>query len=389
MIRVGFVLEGGSWRGGINYYRNLLSALEMLPGCELQPVLFVGTDVLDKVVSNFYHVEIVRSSLLDSSKPVGILRRVIRRITGQRDMLLMPLMIRHKIDVLSHSGPLWPKGKIKTIGWIADFQHLHLPEFFSASERAQRNALFKRITCDCERVVLSSKTAQYDLAKFAPEALGKSMVIHFVPEVKLNAEQLSRNELEKKYDFYGPYFFLPNQFWIHKNHKVVIEALAELKKEGIHIKVLATGDQHDYRHPFHFQNLMDRLDSLGLSESFKVLGIIPYDDMISLMRHSLAVINPSLFEGWSSTVEEAKVLEVTILLSDLPVHREQNPSRASYFDPVNSRELASMLRAIMAGSDGRQAENIVPLNNNAYLSDRLRFAREYQDMVVQLQKSSV
>lgn len=384
MIRVGFVLEGASWQGGVNYYRNLLSALEMLDDRKLCPVMFVGTRVPDEVVRNFPHAEIVRTSILDSSSPAGLLRRVARRLSGQRDLLLGPLLARHRIDVLSHSGPIWPRGKIKTIGWITDFQHLHLPEFFSDNERGQRSALFRRIARECDRVLISSKTAQNDLAEFAPEAVEKSRVLHFIPAVNLTNSQMPIKELENKYSFKSPYFYLPNQFWRHKNHKIVIEALALLKNEGVPVTVLATGNTEDYRHPSHFPELMAEVKRLDLADSFKVLGVVPYGDLLSLMRNSLAVINPSLFEGWSSTVEEAKALGVAVLLSDLPVHREQDPSRGLFFNPANPADLASKMRSFMASPETGNVSQV--LHNESYLSDRLAFAQEYQNIVVSLMR---
>ena len=61
------------------------------------------------------------------------------------------------------------------------------------------------------------------------------------------------------------------------------------------------------------------------------------------MRAAVAVINPSLFEGWSTTVEEAKSIGVPQLLSDLPVHREQSPLLCKYFDPHNSEDVADVI----------------------------------------------
>lgn len=71
--------------------------------------------------------------------------------------------------------------------------------------------------------------------------------------------------------------------------------------------------------------------------------MIPYQDMASLMYHSVAVINPSFFEGWSTTVEEVKSYGKKIILSDIEVHREQNPKHAIYFSPENAGELADIL----------------------------------------------
>jgi glycosyltransferase involved in cell wall biosynthesis len=66
------------------------------------------------------------------------------------------------------------------------------------------------------------------------------------------------------------------------------------------------------------------------------------------MRASIAVINPSLIEGWSTTVEEAKSLGVPLILSDIPVHREQT-QEAMFFDPRSARSLAeTMLLATLS-----------------------------------------
>jgi glycosyltransferase involved in cell wall biosynthesis len=61
------------------------------------------------------------------------------------------------------------------------------------------------------------------------------------------------------------------------------------------------------------------------------------------MRACTALINPSLSEGWSTTVEEAKSLGVPMLLSDLRVHREQAGDSADYFDPAVAGQLASLI----------------------------------------------
>ena len=43
------------------------------------------------------------------------------------------------------------------------------------------------------------------------------------------------------------------------------------------------------------------------------------------MYHSIALINPSKFEGRSSTVEQGKSMGEKIILSTIPVHKEQKP----------------------------------------------------------------
>ena len=78
-------------------------------------------------------------------------------------------------------------------------------------------------------------------------------------------------------------------------------------------------------------------------DRFRVLGVIPFDDLSGLMLHGVALINPSHFEGWSTSVEESKSLGKRILLSDIPVHREQSPPFGVYFAPDDAEGLAQCL----------------------------------------------
>jgi len=216
--------------------------------------------------------------------------------------------------------------------------------------------------------------------------LEKSRVMHFVPEMDSFNAVASLPALEEKYNFRSPYFYLPNQFWAHKNHSVVIEALKALRDSGVRATVIATGKTQDHRHSGHFEQLMAKVGELGLMESFRVLGVVPYGDLVSLMHHSLAVINPSLFEGWSTTVEESKAINKTILLSDIPVHREQNPAAGLFFDPVSGKELAQLMET----TQRCHRENGAGINDlvfsEEYFRARIEFGNRYQEIILDLFK---
>ncbi|UZD42473.1 glycosyltransferase [Selenomonas sputigena] len=138
------------------------------------------------------------------------------------------------------------------------------------------------------------------------------------------------NEPQKKYGIEGKFFFLPNQYWKHKNHKIVLQALRILKEEGKFVRVVSTGNTSDYRAPGHFAALEAFVKEHELGDRYLILGMIPYADVQALAEASLGYINPSFFEGWSTTVEEAKYRGKPILLSDLKVHREQAPAKGVF-----------------------------------------------------------
>jgi glycosyltransferase involved in cell wall biosynthesis len=139
------------------------------------------------------------------------------------------------------------------------------------------------------------------------------------------------------------FVYLPNQFWAHKNHKVVVQALALAKAQGSQVTVVCTGSAWDHRNPWYFSELLATISELGLRDNLILLGFIPHAHLFQLMRQSLAVLQPSLFEGWSTTVEEAKSVGKSVILSDIPVHREQNPPQVTFFDPRDPKVLADCL----------------------------------------------
>ena len=86
-------------------------------------------------------------------------------------------------------------------------------------------------------------------------------------------------------------------------------------------------------------------------DCFRVLGAIPSWHLAVLMHHAMAFINPSLFEGWSTSVEEAKSMGKQVLLSDIAVHREQAPARGFFFHPHDEGALADALDEIRRDYD--------------------------------------
>lgn len=373
MTRVGFILElpGQAWLGGVSYFRNLLGALHALPGRRIEPVIVLPAGAAPAYVAEMPPFERIE---LRSLAGRSLLRRAVRKLSGT-DHLLERELRAHRIDVLSHSGHLGRRARLPTLAWIPDFQHRRVPEYFQPQELAVRERFYAEQCAYATRVIVSSHAARKDLAEFFPWALDKARVLQFVANVPDPATLPSRESLEAKYGFAGPYFFLPNQFWAHKNHAVVIEALGLLKSRGVSLTVLATGNTHDARQPEHFPRLMARMNAVGVEREFRCLGLVPYLDLMGLMWHSVAVLNPSKFEGWSTSVEEAKSLGKRTILSDIEVHREQAPAGGVYFPAGDAERLAKHLQEAVASPAAAAMPELA--------ARRERFARDYEAIVLE------
>jgi glycosyltransferase involved in cell wall biosynthesis len=377
--RVGFVLPEGNWLGGRSYLRNLFAAIRTLPGTPITPIIFTGARQGD-ASADFPLVEIVKTPILDRGSPAWFAGKVIAEVTS-RDVLMGKLLQRNNVSILSHSFHLGSQTAIKTIGWIPDFQHLHLPEFFSPDERRHRDREFMELCVRCDRVIVSSECARADLRAFSPEHAQRAELLQFVASPAPLSLAAGLTDLQRLYGFVGPYFLLPNQFWAHKNHRVVLEALRSLKRRNLPLLVLATGSPEDYRNPEFFPSLMQSAVEFDVLDHFRVLGKIPYDHLVGLMQHATAFINPSRFEGWSTSVEEAKSMGKQVVLSDIPVHREQAPERCFFFPDDDPEGLAAAMLAAFHGFDERQDVSMQQAARDRFPDRQRQFGESYHHIL--------
>jgi len=99
-------------------------------------------------------------------------------------------------------------------------------------------------------------------------------------------------------------------------------------------------------------------------------GFIDRLDQLILMKNAQAVIQPSLFEGWSTVVEDAKALNQTLIVSDIAVHKEQLENKAYYFMPSDYKDLAFKMMEVFNNPQNKlsfdldYSENIKKFANN-------------------------
>ena len=133
-----------------------------------------------------------------------------------------------------------------------------------------------------------------------------------------------------------------------------------LRARGTDVVVAASGGKDDPREPDYFDSIVRQIDERNLSGNFRYLGMIPLSHVYALLRVCTALINPSRFEGWSTTVEEAKSFGVPMILSDLDVHREQTAGMASYFGTDDPTALADHLIRAASNPESYSVRDLVP-----------------------------
>lgn len=368
-----------NWIGGSYYFLNLISAFNTLPK-EKQPNIILLSwekDDLDKFKTTSYpHLSHSDYNIAYTLNYIerklfaawpGLVRLYKRRTSRYFASNFVDAVFPYDFNIKLKN--------IKTkLFWIPDFQDYYLPEFFSEEELITRKEHHQKIASEKNAIlILSSKSAEKDFNKFYPLAKCKTKVLNFAV-TQPSYSHLDFNVLTNKFNLRSKYFIVPNQFWAHKNHWVVLRSLLILRNKYPDVLVVFTGKEFDYRNPDYTTMLKQFVTQNDLEANVRFLGFINRDEQLMLIKNSMAVIQPSLFEGWSTVIEDAKAIGKLAVASKLSVHLEQLGDTGIYFDPNDEIELTDALEKVILGN--------FHFNAMDYSKNIERFANEFIAILV-------
>jgi len=239
----------------------------------------------------------------------------------------------------------WPLTRLspKSMFWIPDCQDLEMPEFFSPEEIKNREVDRKRAIENGRAIFFSSNTAR-SVFEFnfgsVPNIAG---IVRFTTPLRnreaIGAGVAGNSCAECKT---VGYFYLPNQWWIHKNHSVALEAFSMYQKNGGNHHMILTGAKDDFRWPGYRAKLESLISKTPGVHDFGFVSRIEQQD---LYENAVATLQPSLYEGWSTTIEESLFHGTPVICSDIPILREQLLfcKDVSFFNPESPYDLLERL----------------------------------------------
>ncbi|MBN1536756.1 MAG: glycosyltransferase [Anaerolineales bacterium] len=340
-IRVGIPIIGDqNWIGGITYIELLTKAISILPKNDRPKIFLIVREGFLEALELHQSIFACMDGIIYWGQDIKKAESVIPSPFIHCKSLQR---LKEEIDFFYPvTADVFPE--MCSASWIPDFQHIYLPEFFSEEEHQKRDESYKKIAEESRLVVLSSKDAENEFKKLFPDTKAIIRVLRFSASIAPELYKMNPGDIQNKYHLPDEFLICCNQFWAHKNHGILFQAIAKLSSQGINIPLVCTGSINDYRSKDYFSQLEQQIEQLGIQNLVHITGFIPREDQIQLMRRSMAIVHPSLFEGWSTVTEDARALGKTIFLSDLRVHYEQAPDHALYF---NRYDADSLINALM------------------------------------------
>ena len=345
-----------AWQGGIQYINNILNALNVAGRSRpLEVHLFKHSAQHFPDLEKFKQIKVVIHDTEKVYGPWSFSNRLKwfaqRKLAGRINPRIENVLQRIGVDYVFPSTLSDCNKKLNVGSWIADFQYHHFPVGANASITSSAHKTISTIAAKANKVILSSRFCENDCLTLFPETAGKTHVMPFA--VFMDEQHLkftAFDSIRDKYSLPDRFLMVANLFAPTKNHKTLFEALGILKREGRVVPLVCTGNIVDYAKQEFANEILQQLTEYKIRDQVSLLGLIPRADQVALYRMAVALVQPSINEGWSTSVEEAKVLGKNLILSNIEVHLEQYPGNPYFFEALDARSLSDTIKKVWNGN---------------------------------------
>lgn len=195
--------------------------------------------------------------------------------------------------------------------------------------------MIARAVRESQAILTVSESVSGDIIRRFPHAAPK---LH----VTLNGiDQRFRDGVRKRSPLSGhrPYFLFVGNDKPHKNLDRLLDAFTNVRRATPGVELLLVGVNPEGRR---------------FGEGVRPLGWVADDELPALYQHALALVAPSLQEGFGLPVAEAMASGVAVIVADIPALREIAGHAAMIVDPYSSTSIAGVMIEVMDNTSQRK-----------------------------------
>jgi glycosyltransferase involved in cell wall biosynthesis len=291
-------------------------------------------------------------------------RRTVRAIRDFQDRVLGLRLIsmsttferslrQHSIDLVWFTTQYAEDCGLPYIATVFDLEYLDQPWFPEVSANGEwdiRHAHYRRYLPKATRVVVPNESGREQVMRhFGLRASQILTLPHPTPQLPA---PLDIGELLARHSIEPPFLLYPAQYWAHKNHATLLEALKLLNADGgRRYRLVCVGSDKGQRR--HVQSLVARL---GVEEDVRLLGFVPAEELASFYRGAHALVYLSYFGPENLPPLEAFALGCPVVNADIPGAREQLGEAALLVPPADAEACATAVRRL---EDAGQRQQLV------------------------------
>ena len=257
-------------------------------------------------------------------------------------------LLKNKVDLVYFLSPDILSLGLSNIPYIFtlwDLGHLENMEFPEVSHNKvfeQREYLYSKSLKKSFKVIVDSNySKKYTIDKYNLDSK-RLEVLKYLPNIRTSNNEKPIN-IKKKYNLNNDYIFYPAQFWAHKNHIYILDAIKILKNNNILTDVVFSGaDQGTLKH------VLKKAKSYGIDDLVHYIGFAPNEEIAYLYKQSLALVMPTYLGPTNIPPLEAFAYETPVCYSDTPFFREQVGDAVFFMDLNDPNSLVNCLLKIIS-----------------------------------------
>ena len=348
MKRIGVLLSAGPGGGVLQYTQAILDAVQALPAdCSIVAafsddkwrehfsreieVVYLRDTGWNRALNKAWHV---------SGLPISLWRKTVARLdtniralmTARCDLWICP---NHERYVF--------RAPIPVLGTVHDLMHRYqrrFPEVSADGEYEAREFHFSE-TCRWARgVLVDSELGKQQLVESYGIAPAKVHPLPYIaPPWIYEYDGRDDDAVRVKYDLPEKFLFYPAQFYRHKNHSSLLDAVARMRGAHPDVKLVLVGAKERNA----FDEVRAQVDALGLADNVQFAGYAEDREMAAFYHQARALVMPTFFGPTNIPQLEAFALGCPVATSRIYGIPEQVGDAALLFDPSSVAEIHTCL----------------------------------------------
>lgn len=258
------------------------------------------------------------------------------------------------IDPLNALRPKTIFADAAIVAILQDLQHMRAPHFFSAAERRARAAEYGYAAFRADRLIAISAYEQENLRRYYARA--DVSVVHYAGFMAEDSglSKADRNARQTLAPADKRYLLYPAVPWLHKNHEILVQALAILRRRALDVPLALTNTRTRAGHGDRISILAA---SLGVDDLIERKAFLPESELLDLMMNATGMLFPSLYEGFGIPLADAMQLGTPALVARCAASPEICGDAVAYFsNPRNALAVANDIAAFW--SDGAARDRL-------------------------------
>jgi len=227
---------------------------------------------------------------------------------------------------------------------VFDLQHRLQPWFPEVSRDGlwqERENYFSRYVSRATYVITGTQEGRREIENCYNVPSGRIRVLPLpTPGFCLNPPAVDTAQRLRALGITGRFLFYPAQYWPHKNHANLLEALRLVNaQEAEPFQLALVGSDHG-----NLEYVRGLAQSLQVEQHVLFLGFVAQEDLVALYQGAFALVYTSLFGPDNLPPLEAFALGCPVIMSDYPGAREQLGQAPIYVQATKPGELADAIR---------------------------------------------